>query len=142
MIQLRTILKPADNTGAKRLRVIHVQGGSKRRFGRIGDIATAVVDQADPQGVVKDSEIVKALIVRTKKEFRRPDGSYVRFDDNAAVIIDSVMRRQACVAFLVNAPRVEQVKSVAKQNLLMPPKSTYFYPKIPSGVVARDISRH
>lgn len=88
MIQLRTILKPADNTGAKRLRVIHVHGGSKRRFGRIGDIVTAVVDQADPQGVVKDSEIVKALIVRTKKETRRPDGSYVRFDDNAAVVID------------------------------------------------------
>jgi len=88
MIQLRTILKPADNAGAKRLRVIHVHGGSKRRFGGIGDIVTAVVDQADPQGVVKDSEIVKALIVRTKKETRRPDGSYVRFDDNAAVIID------------------------------------------------------
>jgi len=88
MIQLRTILKPADNTGAKRLRVIHVHGGSKRRFGRIGDIVTAVVDQADPQGVVKDSEIVKALVVRTKKELGRPDGSYVRFDDNAAVIID------------------------------------------------------
>jgi len=88
MIQLRTILKPADNTGAKRLRVIHVHGGSKRRFGRIGDIVTAVVDQADPQGVVKDSEIVKVLVVRTKKELGRPDGSYVRFDDNAAVIID------------------------------------------------------
>jgi len=88
MIQLRTILKPADNTGAKRLRVILVHGGSKRRFGRIGDIVTAVVDQADPQGVVKDSEIVKALVVRTKKELGRPDGSYVRFDENAAVIID------------------------------------------------------
>ena len=88
MIQLRSILKPADNTGAKRLRVIHVHGGSKRRFGRIGDIVTAVVDQADPQGVVKDSEIVKVLIVRTKKEIRRPDGSYVRFDDNAGVVID------------------------------------------------------
>lgn len=88
MIQLRSILRPADNTGAKRLRVTHVHGGSKRRFGRIGDIVTAVVDQADPQGLVKDSEIVKALIVRTKKETRRPDGSYVRFDDNAAVIVD------------------------------------------------------
>jgi large subunit ribosomal protein L14 len=88
MVQLRTILKPADNSGAKRLRVIHVYGGSKRRFGRIGDLVAAVVDQADPRGVVKDSEIVKALIVRTKKEFRRPDGSYIRFGDNAAVIID------------------------------------------------------
>ncbi len=88
MIQLRTILKPADNAGAKRLRVILVHGGSKRRFGRIGDIVTAVVDQADPNGVVKDSEIVKALVVRTKKETRRKDGSYIRFDDNAAVLID------------------------------------------------------
>lgn len=88
MIQLRSILRPADNTGAKRLKVIRVHGGFKRRFGHIGDIVAAVVDQADPRGVVKDAEIVKALIVRTKKEFRRPDGSYVRFDDNAAVIID------------------------------------------------------
>ena len=88
MIQLRSILKPADNSGAKRLRVIHVKGGSRRRFGGIGDIVTAVVDQADPRGVVEDSEIVKALVVRTKKERRRPDGSLVRFDDNAAVIID------------------------------------------------------
>jgi large subunit ribosomal protein L14 len=88
MIQLRSVLKPADNTGAKRLRVIHVHGGSKKRFGRIGDLVSAVVDQADPSGIVKDKEIVKALIVRTKKETRREDGSYIRFDDNAAVIID------------------------------------------------------
>lgn len=88
MIQLRSILKPADNTGAKRLRVILVHGGSRRRFGRIGDIVTAAVDQAVPDGMVKDSEIVKALIVRTKKETKRKDGSYIRFDDNAAVIID------------------------------------------------------
>ena len=89
MIQLRSILKPADNTGAKRLRVIHVYGGSKRRFGRVGDIVRAVVDQADPNGVVKDSEQVRVLVVRTKKETRRPDGSYIRFDDNAAVIINT-----------------------------------------------------
>jgi len=88
MIQLRTILKPADNCGAKRLRVIHVYGGSKRRFGWIGDIVHAVVDQADPNGIVHDSEMVRVLIVRTKKEFRRADGSYIRFDDNAGVIID------------------------------------------------------
>jgi large subunit ribosomal protein L14 len=88
MIQLRTILKPADNTGAKRLRVIHVYGGSKRRFGHIGDVVAAAVDRADPQGVVRDSEIVRVLVVRTRKEHRRPDGSYVRFDDNAGVVID------------------------------------------------------
>jgi len=88
MIQLRTILTPADNCGAKHLRVIHIYGGSKRRFAKIGDVVGAVVDQADPNGVVKDSERVRVLVVRTKKEFRRPDGSYIRFDDNAGVIID------------------------------------------------------
>lgn len=88
MIQLRSVLKSADNSGAKRLKVIHVHGGSWRRFGFIGDMITAAVDQADPSGVVKDSQLVKAVIVRTRKEVRRADGTYVRFDDNAAVIID------------------------------------------------------
>ena len=88
MIQLRSVLKLADNSGAKKLKVIRVLGGSKRRFGQIGDLVVAVVDQADPRGVVEDSEIVRAVIVRTKKEKGRLDGSYVRFDDNAAVIID------------------------------------------------------
>lgn len=88
MIQLRSILKPADNSGAKRLRVIHLYGGSRRRFARIGDLVQAVVDQADPNGVVKDAEMVLVLIVRTKKELGRADGSYIRFDDNAGVIIN------------------------------------------------------
>lgn len=88
MIQLRTVLTPADNCGAKALKVIHVYGGFKRAYGTIGDIVTAVVDKADPTGVVKDSEIVRALIVRTKKEISRRDGTYIRFDDNAGVIID------------------------------------------------------
>lgn len=88
MIQLRSILNPADNTGAKKLRVIHIYGGSRHRLGHIGDIVNAVVDQADSRGVVKDSDRVRVLIVRTKKEFRRPDGSYIRFDDNAGVVID------------------------------------------------------
>ena len=88
MIQLRSILKVADNTGAKRLMVIHLYGGSKRRFSRIGDIVLAVVDQSEPTGMVKDKEMVRVLLVRTKKEFRRPDGSYIRFDDNAGIIID------------------------------------------------------
>ncbi len=88
MIQLRTIVKPADNTGAKRLMVIHLYGGSTRRFSRIGDIVQAVVDKADPNGVVKDKEMVRCLVVRTRKELRRQDGSYIRFDDNAVIIID------------------------------------------------------
>jgi large subunit ribosomal protein L14 len=88
MIQLRSVLVSADNSGAKHLKVIHVHGGSWRRFGFIGDMVSAVVDGADPNGYVKDSEQVKAVIVRTRKETRRADGTYVRFDDNAAVIID------------------------------------------------------
>ena len=88
MIQLRTILMPADNAGAKRLRVIHIFGADRRRFAHIGDIVNAIVDQADPQGVVKDSEMVRVLIVRTRKELRRSDGSYIRFDDNAVVLVD------------------------------------------------------
>lgn len=88
MIQLRSILNPADNCGAKRLRVIHIYVGHKRTSGTVGDVVSAVVDQADSNGIVKDSEIVRVVIVRTKKEVRRHDGSYVRFDDNAGVIID------------------------------------------------------
>lgn len=90
MIQLRSILTVADNSGAKLLRVILVHGGSRRRFGYIGDIVTAAVEGADPNGTVKDKQIVKAVVVRTRKETRRPDGTYIRFDDNAAVIIDSM----------------------------------------------------
>ncbi len=90
MIQLRSVLKLADNTGAKSLRVIHVHGGSKHRFATIGDIVTASVIAADSQSQIKKGEMVKALIVRTKKEFRRPDGSYIRFDDNAAVVVESI----------------------------------------------------
>ncbi len=88
MIQLLTILTPADNSGAKKLRLIHIYGGSKRKYARIGDLVGAVVDQADPTGVVKDSEYVQAVVVRTAKEMGRSDGSYIRFDDNAAVVVD------------------------------------------------------
>ena len=89
MIQLRSVLHVADNSGAKKLRVIQVHGGSKRRFGYVGDIVAASVIQADANGTVKKGEKVKAVIVRTKKETRRANGEYVRFDDNAAVIIES-----------------------------------------------------
>lgn len=88
MIQLRSVLKPADNTGARSLKVIGIPGSNKK-IAHIGDVVSAVVDRADPTGVVKDSEKVKAVIVRTRKEQRRPDGTHIRFDDNAAVIIDS-----------------------------------------------------
>lgn len=88
MLQLRSILTLADNCGAKRLRLINIPGAWKRKWAYVGDVVTAVVDQADPIGTVKDSEIVKAVIVRTRKEQGRKDGSYIRFDDNAAVVID------------------------------------------------------
>ena len=90
MIQPQTRLKVADNTGAKEIMCIRVLGGSFRRSGSIGDIIVATVKSATPGGVVKKGEVVKAVIVRTHKERRRPDGSYIRFDDNAAVVINDV----------------------------------------------------
>lgn len=89
MIQQETRLIVADNTGARELLVIHIQGGSRRKTGSIGDVVVAAVKSAAPQGAVKKSEVVKAVIVRTAKEYRRDDGSYIRFDDNAAVILDA-----------------------------------------------------
>ena len=89
MVQHRTILKVADNSGAKALMVIHIFGGSKRKFGHIGDVLNCVVKGASPIGTVKDSQIVKVILVRTRKEKRRTDGSYIRFSDNAGVVIDN-----------------------------------------------------
>ena len=87
MIQMESYLKVADNTGAKEIHCIRVLGGSKRKFGNIGDVIVASVRKAAPGGTVKKGEVVKAVIVRTKRGVRREDGSYVRFDENAAVII-------------------------------------------------------
>jgi large subunit ribosomal protein L14 len=89
MIQHESRLKVADNTGARTLLVIHVLGGSRRRSGSIGDIVVGTVKTATPQGSVKKSDVVRAVIVRCAKEWRREDGSYIRFDDNAAVILDT-----------------------------------------------------
>jgi large subunit ribosomal protein L14 len=89
MIQQESRLKVADNTGARELLVIHVMGGSSRRYGRVGDIVVGTVKLSTPHGSVKKSDIVKAVIVRCAKEWRRDDGSYIRFDDNAAVILDA-----------------------------------------------------
>lgn len=89
MIQHESRLKVADNTGAREILVIHVMGGSTRRYGAIGDIVVGTVKSATPNGSIKKSEIVKAVIVRCTKEWRREDGSYIRFDDNAAVILDA-----------------------------------------------------
>lgn len=89
MVQQQTILNVADNSGAKKLMVIRVLGGSRRRFGKIGDIVVASVKEAIPAGNVKKGDVVKAVVVRTKKELRREDGSYIKFDDNAAVVINN-----------------------------------------------------
>ena len=87
MIQEESYLKVADNTGAKEIHCIRVLGGSKRKYGNIGDVIVASVRKATPGGTVKQGDVVKAVIVRTKRGVRREDGSYVRFDENAAVII-------------------------------------------------------
>lgn len=91
MIQQESRIKIADNTGAKEILCIRVLGGSGRRYAGVGDIIVGTVKEAIPRGVVKEGDLVKAVVVRTKKEHRRSDGSYIKFDENAAVIIDEVM---------------------------------------------------
>ncbi|MBU2082152.1 50S ribosomal protein L14 [Patescibacteria group bacterium] len=90
MIQPRTILKVADNTGAKTIRVFKILGGTRRRYAQLGDIVVASVQEAEPRKAVKKKEIVRAVIIRQRKAYRRKDGSYIRFDDNAAVIVDGL----------------------------------------------------
>ena len=87
MVQMESYLKVADNTGAKEIHTIRVLGGSRRKYGNIGDVIVASVRKAAPGGTVKKGDVVKAVIVRTKRGVRREDGTYVRFDENAAVII-------------------------------------------------------
>ena len=88
MIQKETMLEVADNSGAKKIKVIHIKGSTGKRFARLGDVVKAAVKKAIPGGTVKKSEVVDAVLVRTHKEYRRKDGSYIRFDDNAAVILN------------------------------------------------------
>jgi large subunit ribosomal protein L14 len=88
MVELNTVLKPADNSGAKALKLIGIPGNGGRKYARIGDVINVVVRGASSTGIVKDHTVAKAIVVRTKKELRRKDGSYIRFDDNAAVLIN------------------------------------------------------
>jgi len=88
MIQMQTMLNVADNSGAKRVQCIKVLGGSRRRYARVGDVIVASVKQAAPHGSVKKGDVVRAVVVRTAKEYGRPDGTYIKFDENAAVILD------------------------------------------------------
>ncbi len=89
MVQRRTKLIPADNSGVQEMSITHIYGASWQKFAHLGDIVQCVVRRADPNGIVKDDELVKVVIVRTRKEYRRADGSYIRFDDNAGVVIDN-----------------------------------------------------
>jgi large subunit ribosomal protein L14 len=88
MIQERCILNVADNSGARKIRCFRVKGGTRRRYAGLGDIIVASVQDAIPQGGLKKGDVVKAVIVRTRREYARPDGTYIKFDDNAAVVID------------------------------------------------------
>lgn len=88
MIQMGTVLDVADNSGAKKIACIHLRGGSTGQYGRLGDIITASVKEATPDGTVKKGQVVRAVIVRTAKEHRRRDGSYIRFDNNSAVLVN------------------------------------------------------
>ncbi len=88
MIQAYTRLKIADNTGARQIMCINIPGGTRRRYAHVGDIIVATVKQAMPHGMIKKGEVVRAVVVRVAKPYRRPDGSYIRFDENAAVILD------------------------------------------------------
>ena len=89
MIQMQTMLSAADNSGARRLQCIKVLGGSKRRYARIGDVIKVTIKEANPRGRVKKGQVVNAVVVRTRKGVRRPDGSIIRFDDNAAVLLNN-----------------------------------------------------
>ena len=116
MIQLRSVIKLADNSGAKMIRVILVHGGSHRRFGSVGDVVSASVIKSDANGTVKSGDKVKAVIVRTKKEIRRKDGSYVRFDENAAVIIQSINKKDP-VATRIFGPIAREVKEAGYNKI-------------------------
>jgi len=91
MIQVESRIKVADNTGAKEILIIRILGGSRRRYAYVGDVVVATVKEAIPGGAVKKGDIVKAVVVRTRKERRRPDGSYIKFDENAGVLINEQM---------------------------------------------------
>ncbi len=110
MIQLRSVLNIADNSGAKKIRVIQVYGGSKRRFGYVGDMVSASVIDADKNSNIPKGTVVRAVVVRTRKEKRRASGEYIRFDDNAAVIVESRTRPQP-VGTRVFGPVAREVKN-------------------------------
>jgi len=101
MIQHRTMLKSADNTGAKKLQCIRVLGGYRKRYARLGDIITVTVKEARPHSLVKKGDVLHAVVVRTRKETRRPDGTYIRFDDNAVIVVDKKNKEPKGTLFII-----------------------------------------
>lgn len=118
MIQSQTKLKVADNSGAKQIQVIKVLGGSRRRYARIGDIVVASVKKAEPRRPVKKKDVVRAVIVRQTRPFRRKDGSYIKFDENAAIILDGMVPKGGRIFGPI--PRELRVKGFAKIVSLAP----------------------
>ena len=110
------MLKSADNTGAKKMQVIKVLGGYKKRYGRLGDIVVASVKEAVPHSLVKKSDIVHAVLVRTVKEVRRADGSYIKFDDNAAVIID--LKNKEKKGTRIFGPVARELRNLGYQKII------------------------
>ena len=117
------MLNVADNSGARRVQCITVLGGHKKRYARIGDVIMAAVKVADPHGVVKKSEVVSAVVVRTRKELARPDGSYIRFDDNACVMIDKKSKEPIGTRIFGPIPREIKLKGFTKIASLAPERS-------------------
>ncbi|MFH0780115.1 MAG: 50S ribosomal protein L14 [Parcubacteria group bacterium] len=120
MIQHRTILTPADNTGARRIQCIRVLGGYKKRYARLGDIVMVTIKEAKPHTLVKKGEVHAGVIVRTHKETRRSDGSYIRFDDNAVVLIDKQSKEPKGTRIFGPIPRELRKKGFAKIISLAP----------------------
>ncbi len=120
MIQHRSMLKVADNSGAKKIMCIRVLGGYRKRFARVGDIITVSVKEAEPRSAIKKGTVVHAVIVRTRKEFRRSDGSYLRFSDNAAVIIDKKNKEPKATRVFGPVARELRAKGFAKIISLAP----------------------
>ena len=116
MVQERAMLRSADNSGAKKLQVIRVLGGYRKRYANLGQIVTCSVKEAVPHSMVKKGDVVHAVLVRTRKETRRTDGSYIRFDDNAAVIID--MKNKEMKATRVFGPVARELRNLGYQKII------------------------
>jgi len=115
MIQERSILTVADNSGARKIRCFRILGGTRRRYARIGDIFVASVQEAEPRKGVKKKDVIKAVLVRSRQAFRRADGSYVRFDDNAAVIVDA---KKEPVATRIFGPMPRELKARGFEKIM------------------------